>query len=266
MIDPMANKFLSLARTVVLRVGVYAALLESKVAFYHLRAIADDTGMPTQRAALPAIDRVFGLGVTPGERLQSLLFTGHVTPFDWFWVIVYESWLFVPTLVTIYVLVFHWDEILSYAPVRLAAYFISLLFFFALPAEPPWMGTDTLRITSLANGIVRVDPNQVAAFPSLHVALTVALSYWLWRKRHKIAAAIFSAYTALICFAVLYLGEHYFVDVLAGALLAVLIVRLSARTEARVGARLSALSARLSRESAEEAPAEIRPPLPEQAA
>jgi hypothetical protein len=262
----MAKKFLSLARTVVLRVGVYAALLESKVAFYHLRAIADNTGLPSERTALPAIDRWFGFGETPGERLQSLLFSGHVTPFDWFWVIVYESWLFVPSVVTIYVLIFHWDEILSYAPVRLAAYFIPLFFFFAVPAEPPWMATDTLRITSLANGIVRIDPNQVAAFPSLHVALTVALSYWLWTRRHTVVATIFSVYTALICFAVLYLGEHYFADVLAGALLAVLIVRVSASMEGNVGARLSALAARLSRERAVHAPSEMHPPLPEQAA
>jgi membrane-associated phospholipid phosphatase len=262
----MTNKFLSLARTAVLRVGVYAALLESKVAFYHLRALADDTGVPSQKTALPTMDRAFGLGATPGERLQSLLFSGHVTPFDWFWVIVYESWLFVPTVVTIYVLIFHWDEILSYLPVRLAAYFIPLFFFFVVPAEPPWMSTHTLRITDLANGIVRVDPNQVAAFPSLHVALTVALSYWLWTKRHTVAAALFSAYTTLICFAVLYLGEHYFVDVLAGAVLAVLIVRLSAQAEAGVRTRLSTLSGRLSRERAAEALPEIHPQLPEQAA
>jgi membrane-associated phospholipid phosphatase len=237
----MERRILATGRTVVLRVAVFVGLLESKVLFYALRGVADDTRVPTQGTALSALDRAIGLGATPGQRLQALLFTGHVNAFDWFWVVAYESWLFVPTLVTIYVLVFHWDQIGAYLPMRLAAYFIPLFLFFLMPSEPPWMATSTVRITDLANGFVRLDSNQLAAFPSLHVTLTVALAYWLWSKRLNVAAALFSLYTAIIVFAVLYLGEHYFIDVVAGAALAVAIVRVSARAERAVATRSFAL-------------------------
>ncbi len=235
------GKILAIGRTVTLRVGVFAGLLESKLLFSGLRGLADDTRVPTERTALPALDRLIGLGATPGQRLQALFFTGHVNAFDWFWVIAYESWLIVPTLVTIYVLTFHWNEIGSYLSVRLAAYFIPLSLFFLMPSEPPWMATSTLRITALANGVVRLDSNQLAAFPSLHVTLTVVLACWLWSKRLNVAAALLSLYAAIIVFAVLYLGEHYFIDVLAGAALAVAIVRVSACAERAMVTRSPAL-------------------------
>ena len=225
------------ARTVTLRVGVFVALLGFKALFYSLRGVADETRMPPERTVLPALDRLIGLGATPDQRLQALFFSGHVRAFDWFWVLAYESWLLVPTLVTLYVLIFHWDQIGSYLPVRLAAYVIPLCLFFLMPSEPPWMATNTLRITSIANGVVLVDSNQLAAFPSLHVTLTVALACWLWSKKLNTAAALFSIYTGIIIFAVLYLGEHYFVDVVAGAALAIAIVRVSARVEAAIAER-----------------------------
>ena len=222
---------MSTARTVTLRVAVFVALLAFRVLFYGLRGVADDTRVPPERTVLPTLDRLIGLGATPGQRLQAIFFTGHINAFDWFWVTAYESWLVVPTLVTIYVLIFHWDKIASYLAVLLAAYFISLCLFFLMPSEPPWMATNALRITSIANGVVLVDSNQLAAFPSLHVTLTVALACWLWSKRLNAAAALFSLYAGVIIFAVLYLGEHYFVDVVAGAALGIAIFRVCARVE-----------------------------------
>src|SRR5439155_7863760 len=63
------------------------------------------------------------------------------------------------------------------------------------------------------------DPNPSAAMPSVHTAVTavLALSLWRWRRAFGLAGA---AYTAAMGFSLVYLGEHYVVDVLAGLLCA----------------------------------------------
>jgi membrane-associated phospholipid phosphatase len=61
--------------------------------------------------------------------------------------------------------------------------------------------------------------------PRLHVALTAALAMWLWTVRIRPWALLFALYTALTTLDVVYLGEHYLVDALAGVALAYFVVR-----------------------------------------
>ena len=62
--------------------------------------------------------------------------------------------------------------------------------------------------------------NPVAAMPSVHMAATVVVALSLWRLWRPLAV-LGAIYAVVMGFALIYFGEHYVIDVLAGVLLAV---------------------------------------------
>ena len=109
--------------------------------------------------------------------------------------------------------------------------------FAAFPAAPPWMaqrdgyieGTvhvtdgvwEVLGLSDIPSVYENISPNPVAAVPSLHAAYATLLLIFAWKafgRKWGLGTAI---YPALIYFGTTYLGEHYFVDEIIGALYAV---------------------------------------------
>jgi membrane-associated phospholipid phosphatase len=64
---------------------------------------------------------------------------------------------------------------------------------------------------------------QYDCFPSGHVAVTIVCAYAA-RKLASPMFWVFSVFAALIAFSTIYLRYHYMIDVLAGALLAILLI------------------------------------------
>jgi hypothetical protein len=104
--------------------------------------------------------------------------------------------------------------------------------FALVPTVPPWMATElfgflpklihfNVRIyTSVAPGLTTTfNTNPVAAMPSLHAAFPILCSLILW-KAVRGRSWPFHVYTFLILFTIVYTGDHYVVDILAGGLLA----------------------------------------------
>ena len=58
--------------------------------------------------------------------------------------------------------------------------------------------------------------NLVAAIPSLHAALTAAVSAFLWRRVHRRWRPLLVAYPLIMAFTLVYTAEHYVVDILLG--------------------------------------------------
>jgi hypothetical protein len=56
--------------------------------------------------------------------------------------------------------------------------------------------------------------------PSLHVALPLLISFWLFRERWTMPALGMLVYSALVAFEVTFAGEHYIVDVAGAVILA----------------------------------------------
>ena len=77
----------------------------------------------------------------------------------------------------------------------------------------------------------------------MHVLTPLAIALWLSWKRLDAMAWVFWIFTALTVFAVLYLGEHYLVDVLASVALAPAIVLLANAIEQKFSARIAPGSA-----------------------
>jgi hypothetical protein len=82
--------------------------------------------------------------------------------------------------------------------------------------------------------------NLVAAIPSLHAALTAAVSAFLWTRVSGRWRPLLVAYPLIMAFTLVYTAEHYVVDVLLGWALAAVMVMALNGYEARRRTRSSA--------------------------
>ncbi|MDP9369042.1 MAG: phosphatase PAP2 family protein [Chloroflexota bacterium] len=225
--------------------------------FNLLRAWADDTIWATWGLGL--VGRLeawlFG-GRLPSALLQEW-FDGPA-PLAWYdygWTAVYLSFFVVPHLAAALLLWWHRRLFWHYVLATLVLFSLALVGFFALPTSPPWLVTEVvpgrhftemLRVTEAVLrqldlpfrlfsddaepvtrlGQVRLEPNPIAAMPSIHFAATVLLVGPAVRAgRFMTSSAI--VYTGLMGLALVYLGEHYVLDLLAGGSLAAIGWRLA---------------------------------------
>lgn len=124
-----------------------------------------------------------------------------------------------------------------YRAACLGVMFVGIAAYFLVPTVPPWLASQQGALPPLAaigrdlyaTGIVplviiqALDTNPVAAMPSLHMAFPVVCAALAWRLFGRIAGAAFALYAAIQAIGLIYLGEHYFVDVVAGVIVALLI-------------------------------------------
>jgi membrane-associated phospholipid phosphatase len=181
-------------------------------------------------------DTVVGLGVPPGLRLQrALRRPGEVTALDRVATAVYGSW-FVPHLLLAYLLTRH-DEYVPRAGARLsAAYHLTTPFYWVTPEAPPWWASEKAgRMNGEIERVVRLvvcdvlrrppaqdgspPGNPWGSMPSDHIS-SAAITAMGLAEVGPLYGAIGWGYVASASFAVVYLGEHYVADVLAGLLVA----------------------------------------------
>jgi hypothetical protein len=133
-----------------------------------------------------------------------------------FWASVLISWLVMSTV--------GWRHF-----VRLLAMYATLVFvadavFALLPTMPPWMADNVTRLLAQSKGqVLAVDPNPMAALPSLHVALPTLFAIWFCgheRRAFRWIGVLLAVRAVLMAWAVVYTGEHYVIDCVAGATLA----------------------------------------------
>jgi len=125
-----------------------------------------------------------------------------------------------------------------FADFRYCAFLISLGFlasyigYIFVPARGPRFLLDHLQHSPLEGGWVvhvlrttldRLESAHYDCFPSGHVELTI-IAWWSSRQISKRLAWLYLAYTLCIIFATVYLRYHYTVDLVAGALLATVLI------------------------------------------
>lgn len=186
-----------------------------------------------------AVDRALGLGELPGLRLQrALARPGEIRRIDEVLVWCHWVWFAVPHGSVAYVLLRRPDLFTKAAVSVYAVFDIGLLGYWGLPTAPPWYASKVGAIPSTR----REDPalrrmmiehgaafwkerwgqlydvlagNPLAAMPSLHFATSVMAAHQL-RRAGLIPGAVGWTYAMTLGFALVYLGEHYVVDLLAG--------------------------------------------------
>ena len=75
--------------------------------------------------------------------------------------------------------------------------------------------------------------NLVAAIPSLHAGLTLAIAAFLWNRVQRRWRPLLVAYVLIMAFTLVYTAEHFVVDILLGWVLAVVVVAAIKGYEAR---------------------------------
>ena len=196
-----------------------------------LRGFADDKGLEVQVESLVNIERAV-FGFIPTERLQSLLYIpGQVNWYDWVVVIIYFLHFPLPLITAFFLWIKDKAQFHKFTISILVLSFAGFITFLILPAAPPWYAAergfvDTEKIINIIISQIGWDwnlsyyynslnPNPVAAMPSLHSAYPW-LTFLALRNYSKKIGWIFLPYPLLVWFSVVYLGEHYVIDVIAG--------------------------------------------------
>jgi membrane-associated phospholipid phosphatase len=197
-----------------------------------------------------AIDRVLGFGVPPTVRLQRGFSTpGSVNRFERVLVWCHWVWFMVPHGSVAYVLWRRPDRCTSAAARMYCVFDLGAVFYWAIPTAPPWyaarhggLGDD--RTPPVRRMMIEygeefwgdrwpdlydvLGGNPLAAMPSLHLA-TSLMGAHLLTEVGPVAGAVGWTYVILLGLALVYLGEHYAVDLLGGAALAEVVQRQAPR-------------------------------------
>jgi membrane-associated phospholipid phosphatase len=179
------------------------------------------------------IDRFLGRGVLPGLRLQRALSTpDRIAPRDVALVWTHWAWFAVPHGTVAYVLARHRERFPRVAAHVYAVFDLGLVAYWALPTAPPWYAArhrradPDLRRMMVEHGEafwhVRwermyglLGGNPLAAMPSLHFATSVMAARML-AEAGALPGALGWSYALTLGFALVYLGEHYVIDLIAG--------------------------------------------------
>jgi membrane-associated phospholipid phosphatase len=189
-------------------------------------------------------DRLLGLGELPTVRLQrSLARAGAHGPqwrtLDRVLVWAHWSWFLVPHGTVAYTLMRHPRRFPRAALMMYAVFDIGASVYWLAPTAPPWYAASVGAPAAQEAPAVRrmmveygelfwqdgwgplysvLGGNPLAAMPSLHFA-TSLMAALLLAELGPVAGALGFAYAITLGFALVYLGEHYVVDLLAGAAL-----------------------------------------------
>lgn len=198
------------------------------------------------------IDRVLGFGELPTVRLQRTLAGGDGEPWrtlDRVLVWAHWSWFFVPHGTVAYILVRHPQRFPRAAAMTYAVFNIGATVYWLAPTAPPWyaatqdadFGVDAPPVRRMMveygeqfwrdgwGSLYSVfGGNPLAAMPSLHFATSV-MAALLLAEVGPLAGALGFGYAATLGFALVYLGEHYVVDLIAGGVLTIAVRTLAPR-------------------------------------
>ena len=187
-----------------------------------------------------AVDRALGLGVSPTLRLQRAFSApGSINRLERVLVWCHWTWFAVPHATVLYVLWRAPDRFPGAATRMYGVFDLGAVFYWAIPTAPPWWAASRGRLDDGQPLRVRrmmieygqqfwgdrwgslydvLGGNPLAAMPSLHFA-TSLMGAHLLSEVGPVAGAVGWTYAATLGLALVYLGEHYAIDLIGGAAL-----------------------------------------------
>jgi PAP2 superfamily len=244
-------------------------------AFARLRGVADNTGIPIHHTAALEVDRWLFFGTVPTVWLQNrLTIPKHFRWYDYaatglHWshfvmpiTILFVLWLKRPAFFRRYLIAF----------VVLTTIVLDIYFLF--PATPPWMSAREGYLPHLARPMVDIAvqanqslfgsvyatigaSNDVAAMPSLHASYPFLACVMFWPVSRKLGL-LGLLYFLLMSLALVYLAEHYVIDILV----AMVCVLVSARIAYAIDRRMAPLPERRPLREPTRAARHITVPIP----
>lgn len=234
-VDP--DYLLLLMVPLALLTGRFVAFLRDWVPFIALflgyealAGVAPKLGIPPHIYGMVRIERDLFFGRSPNQVLQS-----HLGDLRWLAIactVVYFCHFLYPLLVGLVLWLVNRQSFLRYVVALLTMSFAAFVVFLLFPTAPPWYahnvgalpGVHDLVSRSLPSAVSpyfrRLDADPVAAFPSLHAAYPTLGALALWKINRR--TAFFTVpWCFIVYFSVIFLGEHYAIDVLGGIAVAV---------------------------------------------
>lgn len=227
--------------------ALYGLQMAAYVAHYEMPNDDGPALMRRMHVRYPiSADRWLGGGVTPTVWLQRRLGRPgevrlHDTALSW----IHWSWFFVPHGSLLYIHARHPGRFARSAAFMAGVFDLGLVGYWALPTAPPWWAGKVGEMPPVRRIMVEAGEefwgdlwrplydalggNPFAAMPSLHFA-TSAMAAHVLSDAGPIPGAIGWAYTVALGFALVYLGEHYVVDLAAGLALTEAVRRLGPAT------------------------------------
>ena len=181
-------------------------------------------------------DRAIGGGTTPTIRLQRALGReGQVGALEYGLSAIHWSWFFVPHGTLAYMLLRHRELYPRSAVLMSACFDLGCVVYWTVPTAPPWWAAQNGNMPPVRRIMAEagerfwgrlwrplyhsLQGNPFAAMPSLHFGTSVMAARLLSQVGPGHAAAGW-AYALVLGFGLVYLGEHYVMDLLAGFALA----------------------------------------------
>ncbi len=188
-----------------------------------------------------AMDRVIGCGEEPTRRLQRALGRpGEVLPHDYTLSVVHWAWFLVPHGTCLYILLRHPERFERAACLMAATFDLGAIIYWILPTAPPWWAGETGATQPVRRVMAEagerfwkrlwqplyhsVQGNPFAAMPSLHFGTSVMAAQVL-SSVGRTPGTVGWTYALALGFGLVYLGEHYVVDLLGGLALAEVVRR-----------------------------------------
>ncbi len=195
-----------------------------------LSGVAPKLGLKPHIYGMVRLERDLFFGRSPNQELQL-----HLGDLKWLAVvctIVYFCHFLYPLLVGLVLWLVNRQSFLRYVVALLGMSFLAFVVFLLFPTAPPWYAHDVGALPGVHNLVSRslpsavspyfrlLDADRLAAFPSLHAAYPTLGALALWRMNRR--TAFFTVpWCLLVWFSVIFLGQHYAIDVIGGILLAV---------------------------------------------
>jgi membrane-associated phospholipid phosphatase len=206
-----------------------------------LRGVAD--GLLFAAHETPQIHAENALFGTPAPTvwLQSHLWhgAGHLHWWDYATWFVYLTHFFATLIVAAVLWTFVHDRFARYATMVCVLAAVGFATYVLYPASPPWLAAqhgnigESNRIIPIVWRSIPIDhfnalfehgvqyANNVAAMPSLHAAYALLITLYLWALVPRWWRPLLAVYPFAMTVALVYTGEHYLVDCVAGWLYAV---------------------------------------------
>jgi membrane-associated phospholipid phosphatase len=216
------------------------------VIYFFTRGLTDELGLPVHIYMPIHFDEWIGFGQTPTERLQHALCgdpclrTSEPRWYDVLFTTVYATHFVTGLTIAAILWVRNRAEWIKWMRRYVIINFGALVVYIAYPMAPPWMASeegwlhaDVVRITGRGwhdIGLGRMDVvlqgvgNPVAAMPSLHAGITFLIAIYGIQRLRSPWRWLLVLYPLAMSTALVYYAEHYVIDVLAGALLATVVL------------------------------------------
>ncbi|HLB23031.1 MAG TPA: phosphatase PAP2 family protein [Dehalococcoidia bacterium] len=220
-----------LARSLAICIPAYALFFSVNIAHGTFRSFADNMA-PFKPVDISRLDTAL-FGQMPSVWMQDLV--GATGLFAEAAFLYWTTFFWIPTILIGVVAIGRGRSfLLRLILLHAAVVFTADVLYAIVPSRPPWMDADLVRIVAAqSQDGVHLDRNPFAALPSLHVAVPLAFALWFWGLEktdalRRLAPAL-ALWSVGMAWSVIYTGEHYVVDVIAGYAWAVLVFAILAR-------------------------------------